>query len=189
MKFPLKTLTTLPAAALLLLGTTGPAGAWNTTGPVPLDFLTGGGWITHDDGSTANFGVGGGVKNGAWWGHLNYMDQEAGLHVTNATVTAYMQVDDYTREICGTAETNLYGPVDYDVMAADNGEPGVNDTFTITLGQNGTVVYTTSGDSNHTLGGSAQGGGNIQLHAGNPSNTAPTTAPVCNITSGAPASS
>ncbi|MGE5624066.1 MAG: post-COAP-1 domain-containing protein [Bacillota bacterium] len=171
---------TLAGAALALGAVTGTAFAWNT-GQVPLDFLTGGGWITHDDGSQANFGVGGGVKNGDWWGHLNYVDHENGLHVTGTAVTAYMEVDDHTREICGEADTDLYGPVDYDVVAADNGEPGEDDTFVLTLGQGGVTVYTTTVDSDHTLGGSAEGGGNIQLHAGNPSNTAPTSTPICNI--------
>ena len=42
------------------------------------------------------------------------------------------------------------------VVACDNGEPGVNDAFSITL-SNG---YSASG----SLGGSGPGGGNIQLH-------------------------
>ena len=179
MKPSFRALRPLVLSALLALAS-GAVCAWNT-GNVPLDFLTGGGWITHDDGSTANFGVGGGVKNGDWWGHLNYVDHENDLHVTGTGVTAYMEVDDHSREICGTADTNLYGPVDYEVLVSDNGEPGANDTFSITLGQDGVAVYTTTGDSNHTLGGADNGGGNIQLHQGNSSNTAPTSTPICNI--------
>jgi len=157
-----------------------PAGAWAES-QVPLDFLTGGGWIRRDSGAMANFGVGGGVKNGAWWGHLNYLDHGTGLHVQETSISAYIFVDTTVRDICGRATTDQFGDVDFHVRAADNGEPGVNDVFIIRLGQNGAIVYTTEGDGNHTLGGSAPGGGNIQLHKGNNSNTAPATPPVCNI--------
>ena len=38
------------------------------------DFVTGGGWITTPSGEKGNFGVAGGIKNGALWGHLTYID-------------------------------------------------------------------------------------------------------------------
>ena len=159
---------------------------------VPLDFLTGGGFIVRDTATKANFGVAGGVKHGAWWGHLNYIDHLNGLHVKHTSITAYIRIGEDgtdpqngqptgTRDICGTATTNLYGDVDFHVRATDNGEPGRDDIFILRLGQNGAVVYTTEADSDHTLGGSGSGGGNIQLHKGNRSNTAPSTPPVCNI--------
>ena len=161
--------------------------------PVAEDFLTGGGWILRDTGAKANFGVGGGVKHGAWWGHLNYIDHGNGLHVKDTSITAYMNVlvEDGTdpqngqptgsRDICGTARTNHFGDVDFHLRATDNGEPGRDDVFILRLGQRGVVVYTTEFDSDHTLGGPGSGGGNIQLHKGNRSNTAPSTPPVCNI--------
>src|SRR5438552_14153748 len=65
----------LPAALALLLALAlsgGFARAW-TSNTVACDFVTGGGWILHN-GAHANFGVAGGVKNGAFWGHLEYND-------------------------------------------------------------------------------------------------------------------
>jgi hypothetical protein len=147
----------------------------------PDDFLTGGGWIQRITGAKANFGVGGGVKNGAWWGHLNYIDHGDGLHVHATSVTAYYYIDERTRDICGRADTDRYGPVDYHVRATDNGEPGRDDIFILRLGQSGTVVYTTEFDPDHTLSGAEPGGGNIQLHKGNRSNVGPGTPPECNI--------
>src|SRR2546423_1837828 len=40
------------------------------------DFVTGGGWIQPDGigGAKANFGVAGGCKKRAFWGHLEYVD-------------------------------------------------------------------------------------------------------------------
>ena len=171
----------LMSTGLVLMFNPRVAGAWGGQEQVPLDFLTGGGWILRDSGAKANFGVGGGVKNGNWWGHLNYIDHGTGLHVRSVSVTAYEYIDDKTRDICGLADTDQYGEVAYHVRATDNGEPGRDDIFIVRLGRDGTVVYTTEGDSDHTLGGSGQGGGNIQLHAGNKSSTAPATPPDCAI--------
>jgi hypothetical protein len=123
--------------------------------PCPgADFVTGGGWITGTPtGARANFGVGGGIKNGALWGHLTYVDHgTGGPKVKGTGVTAYSAVDPTTRHIEGTAEVNGVGGFTYSVDVSDNGEPGRSDTFSITL-SNG---YTAAG----TLGG----GGNIQLH-------------------------
>jgi hypothetical protein len=127
--------------------------------PQPCEgFLTGGGWITGTpSGARANFGVAGGIKNGAFWGHLNYVDHGNGMHVKATAVTGY-QVDpsdancrliDYNVTINGQAGTAH-------VRACDKGEPGRNDIFQIQL-SNG---YSAGGD----LGGTHPGGGNIQLH-------------------------
>ncbi len=160
-------------AALALVLASGSAGAWE------CDFLTGGGFIIRDSGAKANFGVGGGCKDGSpTWGHLEYQDHGTGLNVHWTSITGYFEVDSSTdargkpigaRRICGTARTNLYGDVDWFVIARDTGEPGVDDEFTIRLKQSGVIVYTTEGDSDHTLGGPGPGGGNIQLHNPNPS--------------------
>ena len=147
----------------------------------PCDFLTGGGFIVRDNGAKGNFGVGGGCKHGSpTWGHLEYHDHGTGLNVHWTSITAYLFVEQLPadprnnqprgeRMICGTARTNVYGPVDWVVWARDEGEPGTEDTFTIRLSQGTAIVYTTEGDLDHTLGGSGSGGGNIQLHKPNPS--------------------
>lgn len=165
------------AGALLLTATA--VFAWEV--PPPSDFLTGGGWILRASGAKANFGVGGGTKNGNWWGHLEYIDHGTGLDVHATSITAYTFVDDNTRDICGFADTNQFGQVAFHLRATDNGEPGDNDIFILRLGQGGAVVYTTEGDPDHTLGGPDPGGGNIQLHKGNGSNTVPTSPPECDI--------
>ena len=122
------------------------------------DFLTGGGWITGTpSGAKANFGVAGGIKDGAFWGHLNYIDHGNGMHVKATDVTGYAadpndadcRIIDYDVTIDGQPGTAR-------VRACDKGEPGRNDIFEIQL-SNG---YFAGGD----LGGSQPGGGNIQLH-------------------------
>jgi len=162
-------------AALALVLASGSAAAWQ------CDFLTGGGFIVRDTGAKANFGVGGGCKDGSpTWGHLEYIDHGMGLNVHWTSITAYMEIDSSTddkgrpigaRFICGTARTNLLGDVDWVVAARDRGEPGSDDEFIIRLTRFGVIVYTTEGDLDHTLGGSGPGGGNIQLHKPNPSTT------------------
>src|SRR5258708_21794234 len=121
-------------------------------------FLTGGGWISGTpSGAKANFGVAGGIKNGAFWGHLNYIDHGNGMHVKATAVTGY-SVDpndancryiDYDVTINGQPGTAR-------VHACDNGEPGINDVFEIQLSSG----YFAGGK----LGGGGPGGGNIQLH-------------------------
>ena len=120
------------------------------------DFVTGGGWITGQSGARANFAVAGGLKNGALWGHLTYIDHGNGLKVRGTGVTAYARdMDNLTlRHIEGTADING-SPGTYAVDVADNGEPGRSDTFTIRL-SNG---YTASDNL---------AGGNIQLHGAAP---------------------
>jgi hypothetical protein len=113
------------------------------------DFVTGGGWIAPS-GAKDTLGVAGGIKNGALWGHLTYIDHSSGLKVKGTGVTAYVVVDATTRRIDGTAEINGQSGT-YQVYVADNGEPGRNDTFDIRL----STGYTAKG---------YLGGGNIQLH-------------------------
>src|SRR2546425_7692614 len=118
-------------------------------GCTPADFVSGGGWITGTpSGAKGNFGVADGIKQGAFWGHLTYNDhgpsgpQVKGTGVTGYTVDAMIPT---MRHISGTAEVNGQGGFTYQVDVADNGEPGRNDTFAISL-SNG---YKASG----TLGG------------------------------------
>jgi len=120
--------------------------------PPPVgDFVTGGGWITGPSGARATFGVAGGIKNGGLWGHLTYIDHGTGMKVKGTAVTDYVATGPTSRHISGTAEINGVSG-SYTVDVTDAGEPGRDDTFSITL-SNG---YSASG----TLAG-----GNIQLHA------------------------
>ena len=129
-----------------------------STPPAPCDFVTGGGWITGTpSGAKGNFGVAGGIKNGAFWGHLNYIDHGNGMHVKATAVTGYSfdpndtdcRIIDYNVTIDGQSGTAR-------VRVCDHGEPGRNDIFEIQLSSG----YYAGGD----LGGSQPGGGNIQLH-------------------------
>jgi hypothetical protein len=149
------------------------------------DFVTGGGFIIPNllTPAHANFGVGGGCKNGLLWGHLEYIDHGADLKVHGTSITGYQFVSDGTdshgrpvgtRLICGTARTNQsYGDVDFFVRVRDAGEPGTMDEFDITLSQGTVVPYSTftMPVSPHKLNNGEGGGGNIQLHTLNPSTT------------------
>src|SRR6266581_6579882 len=52
------------------------------------DFVTGGGWIVPPSGAKGTFGVAGGIKNGALWGHLTYIDHGSDMKVKGTGVTA-----------------------------------------------------------------------------------------------------
>ena len=150
-----KTLATLMGAALLTL----PAMAQDDE-EVCFDHVTGGGWIVGTpSGDSANFGVGGGqLPDGTLWGHLNYVDQDADLHVVATDVTSYAvdPNDEHCRLISYDVTINGDSGFTANVRVCDYGEPGTDDTFAITL-SNG---YSASGD----LADDAPGGGNIQLH-------------------------
>lgn len=113
------------------------------------DMITGGGWITSSGRDT--FAVAGGIKNAAFWGHLQYVDHSTGMKVKGTAVTGYVATGTTSRHISGMAEVDGVPGATYEIDVADNGEPGRLDTFRMTL-SNG---YTAAG----TLGG-----GNIQLH-------------------------
>lgn len=116
------------------------------------DFVTGGGWITTQSGAHGNFGVAGGIRNGEFWGHLNYIDHgPSGPHVKGTGVTGYFIIDETTRRIEGTCEIDGVGGYTYRVVVSDNGEPSTNDWFQIEL-------------SNGYWAGGLLQGGNIQLH-------------------------
>lgn len=158
---------------------------------IPLDFITGGGWfiiqspaVGTSPGNRANFGWHGGVKNGDWWGNGNYRDHGTGLHARSIDVTGYVRIGEDgtdpqtgqptgTRDVCGIARTNQFGDVRYRVRMKDAGEPGRLDKFGISL------FLMDDGDTFPdyfawgSLGDPTDGGGNIQLHRGNRSNTAP----------------
>ena len=117
------------------------------------DFVTGGGWVLALSGAKANFAVAGGIKNGGFWGHLEYIDHGNGHPNVHGTgVTVYRVISPTTRHIEGTADIDGM-PGTYTVDVADNGEPGRNtDTFSLTL----STGYTAS---------AFLSGGNIQLHS------------------------
>jgi hypothetical protein len=121
--------------------------------PPAGDFVTGGGWITGTpSGARANFGVAGGIRHGEFWGHLTYIDHgPGGVKVKGTGVTSYEDIGPTSRRIKGTAEVDRVGGIEYTVEVTDAGEPGRDDTFSITL-SNG---YSASG---------RLAGGNIQLH-------------------------
>jgi hypothetical protein len=120
--------------------------------PTCPDFVTGGGWIVGTpSGARANFAVAGGVKDGGFWGHLNYIDHGLnGPKVKGTGVTGYGVIDATTRWIAGTAEVDGQ-PGTYRVEVLDAGEPGRADRFALKL-SNG---YTATGELS---------GGNLQLH-------------------------
>ena len=80
---------------------------------------------------------------------MEYNDHVS-VQVKSIEVTNYTVIDAVTRQIEGLAKVNGEGSFPYTVTVTDNGEPGREDIFTLTM--NG---YSASG----TLMG-----GNIQLH-------------------------
>jgi hypothetical protein len=141
----------------------------------PCDFVTAGGFVFKDNGERANFGAHGGCKNGEFWGNVNYVDHENQFHLNATRITGYL-VDPATpnsRDICGWARINDQSQeVMFRVRLVDNGEPGKDDDFGITIDNwysSGNRFYHVStrqlGDDNKG------GGGNVQLHKSNKSNT------------------
>jgi len=162
----------LAAIAVMLMSTS--VNAWQ------CDFVTGGG-VIYVNGAKGTFAIGGGCKHNEYWGHLEYHDHGTGLDAHWTSITAYQEWDSGNdgkgrligqRLICGTARTNQFGDVNFAVVVRDNGEPGTDDEFDIQLKKpDGTMAYTTAPGYPHKLGGGTNGGGNIQLHKPNASNT------------------
>jgi hypothetical protein len=116
------------------------------------DFVTGGGWIVPPSGSKANFAVAGGLKNGQFWGHLQYIDHGKGMKVKGTALTAYQIVDETLRHIEGNCEIDGVSGYTYVIDVADQGEPGRGaDVFSIKL-------------SNGYGASDKLAGGNIQIH-------------------------
>jgi hypothetical protein len=121
--------------------------------PSDKDFVTGGGW---DANPRRNFAVAGGNKNGGLWGHLLFIDHSTGMKVKGTGVTAYViETGTTRRHIEGTCDING-SPGTYQADVDDQGEPGVNDTLTLTLTPNGGMPV--------TVADGTIAGGNIQLH-------------------------
>ncbi len=189
-----------------------PARAWNTTGgevPSPCDFTTGGGFILIAPGTAfnaaglpesdqnANFGLVGGCKNGGFFGHVNYVDHNNGLHVSSDSITGYVNPcpgcslpeANNARDICGTADATdpssgqNFGTVLFRVRTIDaeqQSSPPPKDKFGIELRtlDDSTTVYlvptrclasdSPTGDVT-TCSSVNPGGGDIELHKHNPS--------------------
>jgi hypothetical protein len=119
-----------------------------------------------------------GCKHGGFFGHVNFVDHDttgifAGLHVSSDQITAY--VDPFPtsmyRDICGTADTNLFGQVYFRARTLDGGEPGIGvDRFAIELTG---ISPPFTGVHAVVLQTRFLAGGNIQLHKPNPSTTGP----------------
>src|SRR5690349_22448035 len=150
--------------------------------PSPCDFTTGGGFVITDSGNHANFGLVGGCKNGGYFGHVNFVDHDsvgifAGLHVSSTSIDGYFEpaAGSNVRDICGTADTNLFGTVKFRARTEDNGEPGIGvDKFGLKI-TGVSPPYT--GVSAVVVSTRLLAGGNIQLHKPNPSTTGPSTPP------------
>jgi hypothetical protein len=124
---------------------------------------TGGGWIITSSGRKANFGFNAfwDSSTQAYKGHINYVDRNAGLHVSSGTAFDYAVIGPTTRGFRWTSGGPRYDEIR--LFISDNGEPGITDWFEIQLLLNGNIVYREGG----TLGASGHGGGNIQIHKQN----------------------
>lgn len=153
--------------------------------PSPCDFTTGGGFVITDNGNHANFGLVGGCKNGGFYGHVNFVDHDttgyfAGLHVSSDTIDAYLEpaAGSNVRDICGTADTNLFGTVKFRARTEDNGDPTSGGAGVDKFGLKLTGIsppYT--GETAVVISTRLLAGGDIELHKPNPSNTGPSTPP------------
>jgi len=97
--------------------------------PQDKDFVTGGGRLVNP---ARNVAVAGGIKNGAFWGHLMYINHQTRVKANGTEVTAYVVTGSTTRHIEGMAEINGQ-PGTYQADLDDQGEPGVADRITLTL--------------------------------------------------------
>jgi hypothetical protein len=153
--------------------------------PSPCDFTTGGGFVLTDSGNHANFGLVGGCKNGGFFGHVNFVDHDttgifAGLHVSSDSINAYFEpaAGSNVRDICGTADTNLFGTVKFRARTEDNADPNPGGRGVDKFGLKLTGVsppYT--GMSAVVVTTRLLAGGDIELHKPNPSTTGPSVAP------------
>jgi hypothetical protein len=154
-----------------------PTEVWAHQPPQPCDFTTGGGFVFKDPwptGPRVNFGIVGGCKNEGFYGHVNVVD-----HTTqppghlNGPVTGYFDAGMGYRDLCGTGKLSDGRMVKFRIRTKDNGEPGGFDRFGVEVASIGYLLTT------RELGppGMTGGGGNIQLHKPNPSNTGPAVPP------------
>jgi hypothetical protein len=140
----------------------------------PCDFITSGGFVFKDNRAMANFSADGGCKNDEFWGNVNYVDHEHQFHMKSTKITGYLYdpANPNQRDICGKARVNDSAhEVWFRIHLEDNGEPGVNDTFGVII-DNWYAPERFYVVSHRKLADGQGGGGNVQLHKGNKSNTA-----------------
>ncbi|TLZ57673.1 MAG: hypothetical protein E6K22_00570 [Gammaproteobacteria bacterium] len=154
--------------------------------PFPCDFTTGGGFVITDNGYHANFGLVGGCKHDGFFGHVNFVDHDetgeyAGLHVSSDSIDAYFEPapGSNVRDICGTADTNLFGTVKFRARTEDNSDPSPGDGRGVDkFGLKLTGVSPPfTGISAVIVSTRVLAGGHIELHKPNRSNTGPSTPP------------
>ena len=172
----------LLAAAVTFVGLR-VAQAWIV--PSPCDFTTGGGFVITDYGNHANSGLVGGCKNGGFFGHVNFVDHDtsgefAGLHVSSDSIDGYFEPvpGSNVRDICGTADTNLFGTVKFRARTEDNADPNPGGRGVDKFGLKLTGVsppYT--GETAVVITTRVLAGGDIELHKPNPSTTGPSIPP------------
>jgi hypothetical protein len=107
------------------------------TQQVSCDAISGAGQLQTT--GKSKFGMAAGVKDGAFWGHVLYEDDAAGLKVEARSITAYSAGGPGTRVVEGIAKTNLYGDRSYRITSTDNGRQGAADQFRLEL-DNGYVM-------------------------------------------------
>lgn len=174
-RYRFKSLVAAGSFIALMAGIGLPATANAHYVPAPCDFVTAGGFVFKDDGSRLNFGVHGGCKNGDFWGHINFVDHANGFHANSTRITGYLwnPAVPNQRDICGWARINEQEQeVMFRVRVTDNGEPGLRDTFGVIIDNWHTAGERFYRVSSRLLGGGGNGGGNVQLHKGNRSNSA-----------------
>jgi hypothetical protein len=155
--------------------------------PTPCDFTTGGGFVFTDSGNHANFGLVGGCKHGGFFGHVNFVDHDpsapftfGGLHMSSDTIDAYFEpfAGSNVRDICGTADTNLFGTVKFRARTEDNSDPNPGGRGVDKFGLKLTGVSPPfTGMSAVAISTRVLGRGDIELHKPNPSTTGPSTPP------------
>jgi hypothetical protein len=204
---PILAVALLAGGLLLALQASRPTPVYAHEVPSPCDFTTGGGFIfvsqstssspLPETGQKANFGLVGGCKNGGFFGHVNYVDHNNGLHVSSDTITAYVNPcpgcspANNARDICGTAEVSIngspiMGPWGFRVRTIDaeqQSSPPPKDKFGIHIhymdssGNAGTTAYLVPtrclASDSPTCSAVNPGGGDIELHKPNPSTTGP----------------
>jgi hypothetical protein len=134
----------------------GPQSAYADTIP---GFTSGGGWIPPTDRSLdptttkSTFGFFGGIDAAdptrTLKGHLVYIDHATGFMVESTEITLFDASVPCQSTIGGKAQTNDGRVVDFTIRQTDHGEPGNDDTFSISAG-----AYQRS---------DLLGGGNIQV--------------------------
>ena len=168
------TAISLAASLATIAFTTIPVTAQAHWVPAPCDFITGGGFVFKDNGNMVNFGAHGGCKNGEFWGNFNVIDHENNFQMKAERITGYLYDPEFPdgRDICGWARINTADNlVMFRIRLNDKGEPGKKDSFGIVIDNQQTAGERFYKVSVRLLANGEGGGGNIQLHKSNPSNT------------------